>query len=188
MDALALLEAAICQDVSRLDDCARRLGVGSAVLRAVAAVAATPLLHACRRVWEDRLPASWAKGYCPICGGWPTLGEARGLEPSLRLRCVRCGGDWRGDWLRCPYCDNVDHTTLGSLIVDAALETRKIETCEVCRGYLKTITTLQATAADAVALIDLALVELDIAALEHGYARPEEPACGLSARVVPTTA
>lgn len=185
LDALGLLEAAICQDAGRLDEQARRLGVESAVLGAVLAVAATPLLHACRRAWEDRLPAGWTNGWCPVCGAWPTLAEARGLERSRQLRCGRCGGDWRTDWLRCPYCGNGDHARLSSLVADAALQTRKVETCEMCRGYLKTLTTLQATPADALALVDLATIDLDVAALEHGYARPDEPACGLSARVVP---
>lgn len=185
LEAPGLLEAAIRQDVRCLDGWAARLGVEPLVLRTVAAVAVTPLLHACRRVWKDGPLASWRHGYCPVCGAWPTFAEARGLEHSRQLRCARCGGDWRTDWLRCPYCDNADHTRLGALVVaDAPLETRKVDTCEACRGYVKSITTLRATPVDEVALVDLDTVELDIAALQRGYARPEEPACLMRTRVV----
>jgi FdhE protein len=184
LDPRALLEAAIRQDARCLDDWAAGLGVEPPVLRAVAAVAVTPLLHACRRAWNDGPPAGWRQGYCPVCGAWPTFAEARGLERSRQLRCARCGGDWRTDWLRCPYCDNADHTRLGALVAAAPLETRKVETCEACRGYVKSITTLRATPVDEVTLVDLDTVELDIAALERGYARPDEPACVMRTRVV----
>jgi FdhE protein len=183
LDALALLEAALSGTARGLQTWAGGLGVPAALLGGVAAVAVTPLLHACRRAWTASVPAGWDYGSCPICGAWATLAEARGLERSRRLRCGRCGADWRADWLRCVYCDNGDHRTLGALVPEAALEPRTVETCQACGGYLKTVATLAATAADAVALLDLATVELDIAALEHGYARPDEPAHHVRARV-----
>jgi FdhE protein len=188
LDALALFQATIGHEGSGLDEWAARLRVPPAVLSAATAVAVAPLLHAVRHAWQDRVPSDWSHGYCPICGEWATLAEARGLERRRRLRCARCGGDWRGDWLRCAYCANTDHTTLAVFAPAAALETRTIETCAMCGGYMKTLATLQATAAEAVALLDLATVELDIAALEHGYARPAEPACAVRVRVVPAAA
>jgi FdhE protein len=188
LDALGLLQAVISREGRSLDACAVRLHVPADVLSAVAAVASVPLLHAVRRAWEGRVPSDWSHGYCPICGEWAALAEARGLERRRRLRCARCGGDWRGDWLRCVYCANTDHTTLGLFAPDAALDTRTIETCRRCGGYVKTLGRLQGTAAEAVALLDLATVELDIAALVQGFARPAEPACDVSVRVVPAIA
>jgi FdhE protein len=184
LDALAILEAAIRQDARSLLRWANTLSVDPSALRVVAGVAATPLLHACRRAWQERLPQGWAHGYCPVCGAWPLLAEARGLGRSRHLRCGRCGGDWRTDWPRCPFCSNHDHATLDTLVGDDRTESRKIETCGVCRGYLKSIITLQATPADALTLVDLDTVELDIAALEHGYVRPEEPCHRLRVRLV----
>jgi hypothetical protein len=58
-----------------------------------------------------------------------------------------------------------------------------VETCLDCRGYLKTVTTLGPTAADELGLLDLATVELDVAALQHGYTRPGGPGMPLGARV-----
>ena len=58
----------------------------------------------------------------------------------------------------------------------------------MCRGYLKTVTTLTPTSADDLALLDLATVELDVAAIEHGYARPAGPALPLGARVATSRA
>ena len=77
------------------------------------------------------------------------------------------------------------HTRLGSLVPEATRETRKVDTCAACHGYLKTLTTLVPAAADELGLLDLATVELDIAALEHGYARPGGVGVSLRVRLQP---
>ena len=184
LDAPRFLEAAVRQDLPRLDAVAGELEMAPAALRAIATVSVMPLLHACRRAWMAAWPTDWREGFCPLCGAWPALAEARGLERSRRLRCARCGGDWDTDWLRCPYCRNREHARLGSLVTGAALDTLKLETCEACHGYVKTLTTLQATPPEGVALLDLATVELDLAGIEHGYGRPHAPGHALEARVV----
>jgi FdhE protein len=190
----ALLEAGLAQDGARVADVAASLGVDAGALGAVAAVAPIPLLRACAERWASHLPASWDHGYCPVCGAWPAFAEARGLERARRLRCGRCAADWGTAWLRCPYCGTDEYPRLGSLVLttDAGSDARPelarvattVETCHACRGYLKTVTTLTPTPADDLALLDLATVELDVAAIEHGYARPAGPGAPLGARVV----
>lgn len=172
LDPIELLEASLECDAERFDVLAAGAGVDPVALRAVAPLAAMPLLQACAHALAPGVPVAWRAGYCPICGGWPTLAEARGLERTRRLRCARCGGDWHAEWLRCPYCDTCDHARLGALVPEDAKETRRVETCAVCHGYLKTLTTLTARSTLEVALDDLASVALDAAALEHGHARP----------------
>jgi FdhE protein len=180
----ALLEAGLAQDAERLAALAQSVGADAGALQAVAAVAPIPLLRACGERWAARVPPTWNAGYCPVCGAWPILAEARGLERARRLRCVRCAADWATAWLRCPYCDTSDHHRLGALVPDATPQTRRVETCGVCRGYLKTITTLSPTPADDLAVLDLTTVELDLAAMTAGYARPARPACELTVKLV----
>jgi hypothetical protein len=50
----------------------------------------------------------------------------------------------------------------------------KLETCASCRGYLKSVATLQAIPAFDLLLEDVETVELDLVALERGYHRPDE--------------
>ena len=61
---------------------------------------------------------------------------------------------------------------------------RTIDTCNRCRGYLKTFTKLQGSAATKIMLDDLASVDLDIAALEQGFKRPTGPGYVLNSNVV----
>ncbi len=184
IDPLALLQAAVNEDGAAMDALARDAGVSAAPVRALAPLLALPLLQGCARSLAGRASADWGQGYCATCGAWPALAEARGLERSRHLRCARCGGDWRTEWMRCPYCGTGDHTRLGALVSEVAGETRKVDTCEACRGYLKTLMTLTARAPVEVGVDDLATVALDIAALEHGYRRPAGPGYPLAATVV----
>jgi FdhE protein len=179
----ALFEAGLEQDADRVVALAESLGADPDALQTVAAVAPAPLLHACRLRWAAHVPAAWAAGHCPVCGGWPLLAEARGLERTRRLRCARCAADWAAEWLRCVFCGTGEHERLGALVPEAAAETRRVETCEVCRGYLKTLTTLVATPAEDLGLLDLTTVELDVAAVDAGYARPAHAACTLGVRL-----
>jgi FdhE protein len=192
-----LLELGLAHDTARVSALAVELGVEPQALAAVAAVAPVPLLRACSERWRKHVPPAWSHGYCPVCGAWPALAEACGLERARRLRCGRCAADWGIAWLRCGNCGMEDHTQLGGLVADRSASTARttadpawrttIETCLACRGYLKTLTTLGPTAGDDLGLLDLATVELDMAALAQGYVRPTGLGVALGARVQPRT-
>jgi FdhE protein len=181
-DPSVFAEAAVNDQPGRLDELAATTSVRPELLRSLAMAAAIPLLHAGARL-VGAPPEAWPHGYCPVCGAWPVLAEARGLEGSRQLRCGRCGGDWRFDWLRCPFCGNGEHTTLGGLISESSGDMRKVETCEPCRGYLKTVATLTARSAAEILLEDIASAAFDVAAIEAGFARPPSPGYFLDVRV-----
>lgn len=133
---------------------------------------AVPVLVACsRHQWECE-HRTWSRGYCFLCGAWASLAESRGIDRSRHLRCGRCGADWVVPPLRCIYCGEVDHTKLAFLELEGELETRRVETCATCRGYLKSVATLAPFSMAELLLWDVENVELDLAALQRGYRRP----------------
>lgn len=188
LDALGLFEAAVCLDEPRLAALATTAGVDPQALAAIVHLAVLPLLQACGRRFAGCLPPTWPHGYCPVCGAWPVVTESRGLERARCLRCARCGGDWGIAWLHCPYCHTTDHEQLGSLVSETHGETRKVDTCAACKAYIKVVTTLRPWPAHMVLLEDLDTVDLDVAALEHGYARPQYPGRVLTTRLVEAVA
>ncbi|MFN8500179.1 MAG: formate dehydrogenase accessory protein FdhE [Anaerolineae bacterium] len=113
----------------------------------------------------------WQMGYCPICGEWPALGEWRGVELTRRLRCGLCGGDWRAQRLRCPYCDTTDTALLGSFSAEGDARWR-VETCGHCGGYVKTETTFAALPTLLLPVENLRSLYLDVLAEERGLRRP----------------
>lgn len=172
VDHETLLAAAINQDES-LDP----------ALAVVAQLAVTPALRAINQRYGASAAAGWSVGYCPVCGAWPALVEQRGLERERRLRCGRCGCDWATVAHRCVFCGEDDHDRLGSLLAGDTSEASRIETCDSCRGYVKVIAALRPSTLDELPLNDLATVELDLAALERGFSRPDSPAVSLEVTV-----
>ncbi len=181
LDAVGLVEAAICQDDTRIDALA---GGDASTLRVVAQIAAVPLLTAAAQTIGPSVSAAWWEGYCPVCGAWPTLAEFRGLERKRWLRCGRCATAWEMSWLRCVFCGEADHEHLGYLAPEAGETSRKVEVCDTCKGYLKAEPTVSALPWWGVVLDDAATVALDVAALDRGYHRPERPGFALEVRIV----
>jgi FdhE protein len=172
LDVLTLFRASVCQDGDAVKNVATARGIDAGALQAVTALVAVPFLHACRHHWASSISQSWVEGYCPVCGAWPAFAEVRGIERSRCYRCGRCGGAWHARLLHCPYCTLYDHDELVSLVPKREGSHSVIDACKGCLGYVKTFTRLQACPPDTVMLEDLTSVDLDIAALEQGFARP----------------
>jgi FdhE protein len=173
-DPLALLEAAIAQESERLAVIAQHAALDLGVLATLAHVATLPLLQACGRRAAPLLGGvPWDSGCCPVCAAWPTLAELRGLERKRWLRCGRCGAGWTFPDYACVFCANTDFRTQGYLAPEAEREARRAVTCDRCRGYLKTFATIRPVPPAEIGVQDLATLELDVAALEHDYVRPE---------------
>lgn len=117
-----------------------------------------------------RAGISWQQGYCPVCGSWPLLGEFRGLEQMRFLRCGLCAAEWELPRLVCPSCGNHDHQALGYLHVEGEETKHRAATCDLCRSYIKLISSLTELTPPQLLVTDLATTHLDLAAAGHGYA------------------
>jgi FdhE protein len=179
-----LFTAAVCQDT----EIAAVAGADAEALHAVIALLPVPFLHACNRRWASSISASWVEGYCPVCGSLPAFAEVRGIERNRYFRCGRCGGEWHARALNCPYCAMSDHDELVSLVPEKGDSNAVIDACQRCLGYVKTFTRLQGCSPGAVMLEDLASVDLDVAAIEHGFARPPSPGFALGITVTDSVA
>lgn len=171
-DPFGILDAALRQDRSSIERLAAESGAATGAFAAVADLLPIPFLQACGRRWSGLSPQDWTRGYCPICGAWPALAEIRGVERSRRFRCRRCGGDWTGAWLRCPFCGLNDHELLISLVPEGREPSARVDACKRCCGYVKSVTALRASPPEQVIVSDLATVHLDISAVAEGYRRP----------------
>jgi FdhE protein len=183
-----LFTASLCQDTDRINEIAAVSGADAEALHAVIALLPVPFLHACNRRWAPSISVSWVEGYCPVCGSLPAFAEVRGIERNRYFRCGRCGGEWHARALYCPYCAMSDHNELVALVPEkagsnAVGSNAVIEACQRCLGYVKTFTRLQGCSPGAVMLEDLASVDLDVAAIEHGFARPPGPGLPLGITV-----
>ena len=175
IDAAEAIRAAIARDEAQLTAMAEHHGTSLDSFALLAQVASIPVLLSASRALSERAARAWQRGYCPVCGAWPSLVEIRGLERERRLRCGSCSADWPLPLLRCAFCDEGDHAKLGSLLAEGEEHLRRVETCESCRGYLKVVMTFDALGMRALLLADVHTVPLDLVAQDRGYARPARP-------------
>jgi formate dehydrogenase maturation protein FdhE len=119
------------------------LGLNSALAATVLRMVVLPALaQITRPLAELRQGVAWQAGYCPNCGSWPLLGEARGLEQERFLRCGLCAAAWPCDRLFCPFCGQRDHHALGYLHVEGEEDRYRAGTCDECKGYVKWVSTI----------------------------------------------
>ncbi len=183
LDIGSLLEAALNGDTAAIARAATSGGYDPVAFAQLVELALQPVL------WEAAARCAaltdidrWDRGYCAVCGAWPAFAELVGAEKRRMLRCGRCGTSWSWLVLLCPYCGNDDHRSLGTLTEDlgsgpasparGAQSKDRVDVCERCHGYVKSIATFNSVPTPRVAAEDAATVHLDIGAREAGYTRP----------------
>jgi len=119
-------------------------------------------------------------GYCPFCAGAPSIAARRsepGADGAVRLLgCALCGGEWTFSRIRCPCCGEADPQKLPSFATETHPAVR-IEACEVCRRYVKSIDlTVDGRAVPEVD--DLASLSMDLWASREGFERIEPGLAG----------
>jgi FdhE protein len=131
-----------------------------------------PVLAAANAALDPlRQGLAWEHGYCPTCGGWPLLGEFRGLEQTRFLRCGLCAAEWAFPRLCCPFCGTREHQLLGYFHVEGEEGMGRASTCAGCRRYVKMTPTLVALSAPQLLVANAATLHLDLVADQRGYSR-----------------
>lgn len=184
LDLDGLFAEAFVQHPDHVAEIARATGLEAGLLSALAALSVAPILRAyAARLApvlgpavgpvDDGAPdmAVWDRGYCPVCGGWPLLGELRGVDEAAWLRCAACGSGWAVRRPDCPYCGNADCESLTTIRFEGQ-QRFDLNVCERCTGYLKVAHTFEPAPAEVLALDDVASLQLDLAAAERGLQRP----------------
>jgi FdhE protein len=173
----SLLVASLARDQAALRTGAVHRGLAPDLVWLVAELAVSPFVHALQRMVfahagiEELRSAleGWHRGYCPACGSWPAVAEVVGGHRTLR--CSFCSSAWELTTYACIYCEE-----RGEGFVTAApneeRKDRRVEVCSSCGGYLKTVDVPELSPFPLLSISDIETTDLDVAAMEHGYARP----------------
>lgn len=149
---------------------ASEMGLDERVLSFLVSQSLRPSIEVVRDRMMARLnPEAWREPLCPICNSPPTLSLLKG-EPALRYAlCSHCGCQWRVDRMSCLACGNTNHKTLSHFHGEGEGGTR-IDLCDNCHSYIKTIDVRGFETADA-CLEDLATQHLDLIATQKDFSR-----------------
>lgn len=180
MDAGSLLTASLSRDQQAIRTGAVHRGLAPDLVWLLAELAASPFAHALHvALLSPRQDASgdtlagamraWNHGHCAVCGSWPALAEV--ADGHRVLRCSFCAAGWELNEYRCIYCGEHGEPFV-TAAPDEERKDRRVEICGACQGYLKTIDVAELSPFPLVAITDMESMDLDLAAMEHGYSRP----------------
>lgn len=172
LDLKALAARALVQDHAGVAAAAAHWQVDTAALEAVLRFLLTPIATAYAVALERLLEFDeWRRGYCPVCGAWPVLAQLLGRDKLRYLACGRCGVSWRYRRLQCVWCGTREQKRLGFLYYPEEAR-RRVDVCDECGGYVKTLVTFDAFERELLLVRDLETVAMDQMAASEGYHRP----------------
>ncbi len=197
LDAGSLLVASLSRDQEAIRTGASHRGLAPDLVWLVAELAVGPFAHALQRALlhradpvgsadlraisreaGDASPSgdpvataldNWDHGYCPACGSWPAMAEV--VDGHRILRCSFCAAAWELKTYACVYCAE-DGEPFVTAAPDEERKDRRVEVCSSCGGYLKTVDTAALSPFPLLSIGDLETMDLDMAAMDHGYAKP----------------
>ncbi|GFK93472.1 Protein FdhE [Fundidesulfovibrio magnetotacticus] len=148
-------------------------------LNFLAQCAVTPQATALAEALSLTLPQdrTWEQGSCPVCGSLAFQSALVGKEGVRHNACSFCRASYRTFRLQCPYCHERDATKLRFFVAEEEPGYR-VDTCETCKGYIKTTDFREYDRPSLPALDDLESMTLDILAMRQGYLRPTPSALG----------
>jgi len=164
----SLLKSVLRKNGKTLYKTGKEVDLDPSTLSFLAQVALRPSLYALREAASDRVDKEhWDYGYCPVCGSEPDM--AYFTKTGKRyLHCELCGQEWAYPRLKCPFCRNEEHKTLGYFDVEGE-EGFRVDFCRKCKRYLKTLDKRVFEETAPMELEHLATIHLDILANEHGF-------------------
>lgn len=165
-----LLAACLEKDRAPLAKVAEALDIPPALLEYVCSTALAFGLQS----WRDKeLPVritGWQEGYCPLCGGIPSMGELVGEEGQKRLHCSICATSWDVTRLRCSYCGNEETDSLEYFTAEGETGYR-VDVCRKCSCYLKVVDSRELGEGLPMDVEDLNSMHLDLMAQKEGFAK-----------------
>jgi FdhE protein len=185
IDLLELFKQAVSDNVEFITSLSVRLRVRKDVLLFIAKESVKPILEAYANDLKGRVDQEgWWRGYCPVCGSEPFMAELR-EDGDRFLICSACGSEWRFKRLQCPFCEHEEPEGFRYFYAANEGEAYRVDVCEHCKRYIKTIDTKE-LGEDIIPLIeDAATLYLDMLAQNEGYTK-EGGASGLAANAEET--
>jgi FdhE protein len=179
LDARAALSALPKGDEAIFARWRKELPGSPRALDFVITTALAPSLAAAAEKLATHLPQNLPHehGHCPLCGSLPYVSLLRDKEGRRFGVCSFCGHEHRLRRIACAYCDESDQKKL-KLFRVAEYPSVRVDVCETCNMYIKTLDYRELDRGYLPPLDDMASVALDILAQQQGYKRPTLSAWG----------
>jgi len=111
---------------------------------------------------------AWEKGYCPICGEYPSIALIEEQGGKRFLHCSSCGQDWRFTRVVCPYCEKEASREMDYFYIEDKTQESAF-VCDACKKYLITLYRAGNLLARDMDISAISLVHLDMIMQDKGY-------------------
>lgn len=111
---------------------------------------------------------SWEKGYCPICGEFPSIALIEEEGGKRFLHCSSCGQGWRFTRVVCPFCEKEAQQEMDYFYVENKTQESAF-VCDKCKKYLVTLYRAGRLHARDMDISAISLVHLDMIMQGKGY-------------------
>lgn len=175
IDLDRLLKEMTLSETPYVDDVSSSLGLSLDILMFLGRASIQPFLEkVALHLGEQHEHREWNKGACPICGSPPIISELSGEQGKRMWICSVCGYKWQALRMACPFCGREDPQSHQYLFVKGD-ETVRIDVCDRCKRYIKTIDSRKIGLAIFPLLEYMGTLHLDMLAQQEGYQRGSAP-------------
>jgi FdhE protein len=131
-------------------------------------VARVLLERRAKEITETMGEFAWEKGYCPVCGEFPSIALIEEEGGKRFLHCSACGQDWRFTRVVCPFCEKEASKEMDYFYVENKTQESAF-VCDKCKKYLVTLYRAGRLHARDMDISAISLVHLDMIMQEKGY-------------------
>jgi len=110
----------------------------------------------------------WEKGYCPICGDFPSIALIEEEGGKRFLHCSSCGQDWRFTRVVCPYCEKETRKDMEYFYVENKTQEAAF-VCDQCKKYLVTLYRAGKLFERNMDVSAMSLIHMDMLMQDKGY-------------------
>lgn len=110
----------------------------------------------------------WEKGYCPVCGDYPSIALIEEEGGKRFLHCSSCGQNWRFTRVVCPYCEKEASKEMDYFYIENKTQESAF-VCDQCNKYLVTLYRAGNLFARDMDISAIGLIHLDILMQDKGY-------------------
>ena len=169
----------LLEDKALLEPSADRAGVSLDVFAFLVGQTFAPFLETYAERFREHIGNSARLGgCCPICGGEPLMGRLERESGKRVLGCYLCRTEWVFRRLECPFCGSSDQEKL-RFFYDQENPRYRVEVCDRCKTYLKTVDARERTKEIPLLVENLATLDLDLVAEQEGFRRETTRLFGL---------
>ena len=111
---------------------------------------------------------NWEKGYCPVCGTFPSIAMIKEKIAERWLHCSQCGYEWKFSRVICPYCEDKAYQEMPFFFVEDKGNDCAFA-CDKCKRYLITLTRMSDLIVRDLDISAISLTHLDIIMQDKGF-------------------